>query len=150
MKSRRFSLLTAILLVAVLAVDFAWLRSNIIWFRSLVGLDAPAFDTGVAVMATIIFVVECLSKPGRFRNGFWVGGLLAILAFAWIARYRGDWVRAYANPLVWGTAAVLKMDRHGPPIIYSMDLVIFAVPQVALASACGLLAKLILPAPTSD
>ena len=149
MRSQRSHLATTLLVVAALAVDFAWLRHNITWSRSLVGLEAPAFDAGIMTMLTILLVVGRCCRPGRFKQGFAVAGFAWVAGYAWVARYRGDWVRAYVNPFVWGTAARLGADRHGVAIIYAIDLILFAVPQVALGFACGWLAKALLRRPVA-
>jgi hypothetical protein len=145
MRRVQLSLSTMLLLVLVLAVDIGWARQTIKTRKSLIGLEAPAFDTGVISMLTALVFTNRLRKAGPFFVGFQAGGVLAIFTFAWIARYQPDWIRAYANPLVWGVASYLGMDRHGDAIIFTMDAVIFLPPQLALAFASGMLAKFVLP-----
>lgn len=141
MRRVQFSLSMLLLLVMVLAVDIGWTRHNFETHQSVIGLEAPAFDMGVISMATVLLFVNRLRRPGPFFVGFQAGGVLAMLAFAWIARYQPDRVRAYANPLVWGMAARLGVDRHGAAIIYAMGSVIFLPPQLLLAFAGGMLAR---------
>lgn len=137
MKLPRIRLGSLLILVLVLAVAIGWARTTLLTRQSSVGLDAPAFDGGLLSMA--IFLAFYAVATRRI-SPFLVGGLLAMSGFWFVATFRGDWVRWYANPIVWSTASFLGVDRHGAPIIYLMDLIVFLPPQLLIALAVALVA----------
>jgi hypothetical protein len=141
MNAFRIRLSDLLLIVMAIAVDIGWTRYLIGSRRSLIGLEAPAFDMGVASMLTVLLFAYRVRKPDAFFKGFLVGTLLAVFSFCLVARYKPDLVRAYVNPIVWGMAPYLRANRHGDRIIFSTSSVIFLPPQLILGFAGGLLAS---------
>jgi hypothetical protein len=146
---------TACLGIAVLAVDCAWIRYNVLSDRSLLGLNGPALDLGFLPMANILLfgLLHTLRSGGRssrFLIGFLLGGAAAVLiyiGFSWACR----WVPLPLTYYLWLRPIYLLWYLLSPgPVkdihrfntyLYLADAVYFSTPQLLFAVTAGLLAR---------
>jgi hypothetical protein len=81
-----------VVIIALAALDCAWLRALMIGMRSLCGMREPGFDVGVLAMGNVVLIGLYLIVSGRhwaspFRRGFVVGGLVPLLVYLACGRW---------------------------------------------------------------
>jgi hypothetical protein len=144
--TRRISIESVCLLIALLAVDSAWYQRAFHEHRSAFGFgNAPAFDTGVIPMANILVIGMYLVaarkvRAGPFLIGFEIAGLFAIAAYIAMGWAWPDGVRHWVRPIY----MVWSFFSSGPlPHIYMLvgDMACILPVQVLLAIGGGLLAR---------
>ncbi len=147
----RFSIATLAVVVALVAIDIAWIRTVFIRHHSVFGFIREGYDLGLFLMAHILpfglYPMIHRRGPGqRFLIGFEAGGLAAALGyagFAWIAPE--GLLAAFSVPMdpIWNLCSRwLSNGTLEYAIIMTLYLALgLGFPQLIIAVACGILVR---------
>lgn len=165
--SGKFSLAKAMIVIAIIAVDIAWLRIIMFGGTSLVGFDrflnGHIFDYGMLGMFNALaFSTICLlpARSGRLRFfvGFELAGLLSLILYRACCRRWGEWLLPEPfSTQGWGLIPLAKFTNvaaraigvdsiaiarrlNTNPFVSAVWTVVLTLPQLLLAGIGGLLA----------
>ncbi len=142
----RFRIATLIVVAAILAVDFAWMRllhpSD---GRSVFAFAAQGFDLGVLPMANVLAIVayRMASRRGRpdpFLAGFVAGGLASIVGFMAWSWASPQTVTVLMLPLYLAWSRVGLISFTGPSVLV-LGGVSFLLFQLLIATLAGWLSR---------
>ena len=151
----RFKISTLLIVVVVLALDFAWLHALNPNARtsSVLGFELPGFDIGVLPMANLLaigaaFLLRWPHDLDPFFWGFEAFGAAALFLFMILCWAFPNLAILLIVPLFLLASLWTRIDPSGPSILI-VGAISFTAPQLLIATLGGFLTRFLVHRQTS-